>query len=221
MDKGRCYNYEAMEQGKVHSLIALHLLQFQTRGDHRVFMGWWVLASLSPYTILWWWEGNGEAEFWWKTSLSHPLQMKAPLITMSIYPWDECFESVKLWSCGGSAQQKIEQFSAQNQLVTQKERPCLILDIHSLGSKKDLPNELGKAIPVVALPGFSRLIFLDVYQLPGLPLQAQRTLGGGLHWVETMALEGASGVRARDTNGRVLCAPDSPCWVLLQPETTL
>ena len=49
---------------------------------------------------------------------------------------------------------------------------------------------------MVALPGFSRLIFLDVYQLPGLPLQAQRTLGGGLHWVETTALEGASGVRA-------------------------
>ena len=218
MDKGKYYNYEAMEQGEVHSLITLRLLQFQTRGDHRVFMGWWVLASLYPYTILWWWEGNGEAEFWWKMSLSHPLQMKAPLITMSIYPWDKCSESVKLWSCGGSARQKIEQFSAQNQLVTQKERPCLILAIHCLGSKKDL-RELGKANPVVALPGFSRLIFLDVYQLPGLPLQAQRTLGGGLHWVETTALDGASGAPVLLI--RVLCAPDSPCWVLLHPETTL
>jgi hypothetical protein len=40
MDKRRCYNYEAMEQGKAHSLIAIHLLHFQTRGDPRVFMGW-------------------------------------------------------------------------------------------------------------------------------------------------------------------------------------
>ena len=164
MDKKRWYNYEAMEQGKAHSLIAIHLLHFQTRGDPRVFMGWGVLASLYPYTIMWWWEGNEEVKFWWKMSLVHPLQMKAPLITIYFYPWDECSEFVKLWPCGGPTRQKIEQFSVQNQLVARKDRPCLILAIHYLGSKKDLQNEIGKAVPVIALPGFSRLIFLDVYQ---------------------------------------------------------
>lgn len=41
-----------MEQGKVHSLVAIHLLHFQARGDPSVFVGWGVLASLYPYIIM-------------------------------------------------------------------------------------------------------------------------------------------------------------------------
>lgn len=111
----------------------------------------------------------------------------------------------------------------ENQLVIQKERLFLTPASSYLGKEKDLWNENREGCPydyaAWILQGLHSCIFISV---PGLSLQAQWTLGQGLHWVTT-ALKRASGIRARKTRSQSLCAtvlpaecsssPRKPCTV--------